>query len=117
MLNQEFQNDAVAPVFENYPADARAKWQPPFLRYASVMTRDQELALDTLQEAWVKIICGLAKLKDPLKFVGWSYRVINNQCLDNMRKQKRAKAYIDEETLHERAEAPFKQWGEKQRVD
>lgn len=65
------------------------KWQPPFLRYAAVMTRDNELAADVLQEAWIKIIRSLPKLKEPLKFPAWAYRIINNQCLDMLRKQQR----------------------------
>ena len=64
-----------------------AKWQPPFLKYASVMTRDRDLAADVLQDAWIKIIKGLPRLRDPLKFPGWAYRIINNQCLDTLRKQ------------------------------
>jgi RNA polymerase sigma factor (sigma-70 family) len=64
-----------------------AKWQPPFMKYASVMTRERELAADVLQDAWIKIIKGLPRLRDPLKFPGWAYRIINNQCLDALRKQ------------------------------
>lgn len=66
-----------------------AKWQPPFLRYASVMTRDKDLAADVLQDAWIKIIRSLPRLRDPLKFPAWAYRIINNQCLDALRKQNR----------------------------
>lgn len=65
-----------------------AKWQPPFLRYASVITRDRDLAADALQDAWIKIIRALPGLKDPLKFAVWAYRIINNQCIDALRKQK-----------------------------
>lgn len=65
------------------------KWQPPFYRYASVMTRDKDLAADILQDAWIKIIRSLPKLRDPLKFPAWSYRIINNQCMDALRRQKR----------------------------
>ncbi len=62
------------------------KWQPPFLRYASVMTRNPDMAKDVMQEAWMKIIRGLPKLRDPLKFPAWAFRIINNQCLDMLRR-------------------------------
>ena len=71
------------------------KWQPPFLRYASVMTRDTDLAKDVMQEAWLKIIRGLPKLREPLKFPAWAFRIINNQCLDVLRK-KRVFENVDE---------------------
>ena len=64
------------------------KWQPPFLRYAAVMTRNQDLSADIMQEAWIKIIKSLPGLRDPLKFTAWAYRIINNQCLDALRKLK-----------------------------
>ena len=62
------------------------KWQPPFLRYASVMTRNPDMAKDVVQEAWIKIIRSLPKLRDPLKCPAWAFRIINNQCLDTLRK-------------------------------
>ncbi len=62
------------------------KWQPPFLRYASVMTRNPDTAKDVMQEAWIKIIRALPKLRDPLKFPAWAFRIINNQCLDALRR-------------------------------
>ena len=64
------------------------KWQPPFLRYASVMTRDTDVAKDVMQESWIKIIRALPKLRDPLKFPAWAFRIINNQCLDVLRRVK-----------------------------
>jgi RNA polymerase sigma-70 factor (ECF subfamily) len=61
------------------------KWQPPFKRYASVITRDPTLAADVVQEAWIKIIRSLPRLREPLKFPAWSYRIINHQCMDALR--------------------------------
>lgn len=61
------------------------KWQPPFMRYASVITRDPTLAADVVQEAWIKIIRSLPRLREPLKFPAWSYRIINHQCMDALR--------------------------------
>ncbi len=61
------------------------KWQPPFLRYASIMTRNPDTAKDIIQDAWIKIIRALPKLRDPLKFPAWAFRIINNQCLDALR--------------------------------
>lgn len=62
------------------------KWQPPFLRYASLVTRDPDMAADILQEAWIKIIRALPSLRDPIRFNTWAYRIINNQCMDTLRK-------------------------------
>ena len=61
------------------------KWQPPFLRYASVITRNPDSAKDVMQDAWIKMIRGLPKLRDPLKFPAWAFRIIHHQCLDALR--------------------------------
>ena len=61
------------------------KWQPAFIRYAALITRDQALAADVIQEAWIKIVRSLPRLREPLKFPAWSYRIINHQCMDALR--------------------------------
>ena len=75
------------------------KWQPPFLRYASVMTRDPELAADAVQESWIKIIRALPRLREPLKFKAWAYRIITNQCLDSLRARRPSSADVDTRTV------------------
>lgn len=72
-----------------------AKWQPSFLRYATVMTRDRDQAADVLQDAWMKIIRSLPTLREPLRFPAWAYRIINNQCLDLIR-QRRPQEPVEE---------------------
>lgn len=72
-----------------------SKWQPAFLKYAIVMTRNPDLAADVMQEAWIKIIRSLPKLRDPLKFQSWAYRIVNNQCLDLLRKQRHVEPEVD----------------------
>lgn len=62
-----------------------AKWQPSFLRYATLLARDPDLAADILQDAWIKIIRALPGLRDPMRFNTWAYRIINNQCMDALR--------------------------------
>jgi RNA polymerase sigma factor (sigma-70 family) len=87
------------------------KWQPPFLRYASVMTGDNDLAADVLQDAWIKIIKSLPRLRDPLKFPAWAYRIVNNQCLDALRKRKK-----QDELTDRQATAPFLQLEDQDQV-
>ena len=65
------------------------KWQRPFQRFASVVTKDRDLAADIVQDSWIKIIKGLPHLRDPVSFQAWAYRIVNNQCMDAMRKHRR----------------------------
>lgn len=65
-----------------------AKWQPAFLRYATITLRDPDLAADVLQDAWIKILRNLPSLRDPLKYKVWAYRIISNQCMDAVRRRR-----------------------------
>jgi RNA polymerase sigma factor (sigma-70 family) len=51
------------------------------------VTKDPDLAADVVQEAWIKIIKALPRLKDPVSFQAWAYRIVNNQCMDVLRKR------------------------------
>lgn len=75
-------------------------WQQPFQRYASIVTKDPDLAADVVQEAWIKIIKALPRLKDPVSFQAWAYRIVNNQCMDVLR--KRSTQYRETNVLDEK---------------
>mgnify|MGYP000070625622 FL=1 len=59
------------------------------------MRRDQQLALDAVQEAWTAIVKSLPGLKDPARLIPWAFRIINNKCLDLLRRRQRVDAPLD----------------------
>ena len=77
------------------------KWQPAFLRFAKIVTKDNDLAADVVQDAWLKIIKGMPRLRDPVSFEAWAYRIVNNSCMDLIRKRKRRWIQQTEEVLDE----------------
>jgi len=40
------------------------RWQPGLISFATFVTRDQEAGREPVQEAWIAIMRGLAKLND-----------------------------------------------------
>ncbi len=66
-----------------------AKWQAPFLRFALIVTKEPDLAKDIVQDSWIKIIKALPGLRDPVSFRAWAYRIVNNRCMDVLRKRGR----------------------------
>ncbi len=69
--------------------DLIKRWQQPFQRFAMIVTKDPDLAADIVQDSWIKIIKGLPRLRDPVSFQAWAYRIVNNRCMDVLKKRNR----------------------------
>jgi RNA polymerase sigma-70 factor, ECF subfamily len=56
---------------------------------ARLIVRDQELARDAVQDAYIRAWRDLPGLRDPDKFDAWLHRLTVNSCLDAVRRRKR----------------------------
>lgn len=65
------------------------RWQGRFVGHACRMMGQPDAARDAVQEAWLAIVRGLARLDDPARFAPWAYRIVSNKCVDWVRKQGR----------------------------
>jgi RNA polymerase sigma factor (sigma-70 family) len=70
-------------------SDLVKRWQQPFQRFAIIVTKDKDLAADIVQESWIKILKSLPRLRDPVSFQAWAYRIVNNQCMDVLKRSRR----------------------------
>jgi len=61
----------------------------PLLTYAIACADSHDLGADALQDAWVQIVSGLRRLRDPASFRAWAYRVVTRRCADRVRAQQR----------------------------
>lgn len=68
------------------------RWQPRLLRYAFRLTHSQDAAPDIVQEAWMAIVKGLAKLDDPARFRPWAYRITTRKSVDWIHRQQRKRS-------------------------
>jgi RNA polymerase sigma-70 factor (ECF subfamily) len=59
------------------------------LTLAHRILRDVDLAEDATQQAIVAVWRELPKLRDPDKFEGWSYRILQNACRAELRRERR----------------------------
>jgi RNA polymerase sigma-70 factor (ECF subfamily) len=61
------------------------------------LTGNHEDASDVAQEAFVRAYSSLAEFRGDSSFATWLYRIVNNACLDELRKRRRQRVtYIDE---------------------
>ncbi len=65
------------------------RWHPRLLRHAYRLTGDREAAADTAQDAWIGIVRGIRRLRDPARFGAWALHIVRNKSRDWIRKESR----------------------------
>lgn len=65
------------------------RWQPRLHRHAWRLLGDAERAQDMVQEAWLEILRGLARLQDVAAFPAWAYRIVTRRCQRSFRRGSR----------------------------
>lgn len=83
------ERDAFRLLVERYQARA--------YRLALRILRDEDAARDAVQEAFVKAYNNLGKFEQRSAFFTWLYRLVKNQCLDMLRRDRSDRAVEWEE--------------------
>ncbi|WP_375551983.1 RNA polymerase sigma factor [Rhodophyticola porphyridii] len=60
---------------------------PRLLAHAVRLLGDREMARDVVQEAWVEILRGLPRLRDPVAFPAWATRIVTRRVARQIRRQ------------------------------
>lgn len=60
------------------------RWHPLLLRRAVRLLGEPHAAADAVQDAWVSVARGLARLDDPARFGAWVYRILTRRCADHV---------------------------------
>lgn len=74
-----------------------ARWQPRLHRHAWRVLGDAERARDMVQEAWVEILRGIARLDDVVAFPAWAYRIVTRRCQRSFARASREIVEFDED--------------------
>ena len=67
-------------------ADLVLEMESPLLYYAMKFTGSRDLALDVLQEVWIRAFRGIRKLKDPGALRPWLYSMAHGISIDHLRR-------------------------------
>jgi RNA polymerase sigma-70 factor, ECF subfamily len=65
--------------------DLVALLERPLLYYAAKLTGNTDVALDVLQDVWIKVFRGIRTLKNPASLRPWLYRITHGLAVDRIR--------------------------------
>lgn len=66
------------------------RWRPRHFAHARRLLSRDDAAADAVQDAWVGIVRGFAKVRDAARFPAWSYAIVTRRCRDIQRRAMRA---------------------------
>ncbi len=82
------------------------RWNPRLTAHAWRLLGDRDLAGDAVQEAWVEIVRGLARLADTGAFGAWAYRITSRRCAKAIGRAVRDRRGAESLHGHEEAAGP-----------
>jgi RNA polymerase sigma-70 factor (ECF subfamily) len=87
--------------------DLIARWHGPLWSYIRRVIGQRAEAEDTLQDVWLRVIRGIAHVRDGSRLRGWMFGIARRALMDRLRRQYRLPpaADVDAETLVAEPEA------------
>ena len=73
---------------ESY-AEIINRYQTKLMRYASYIMGDEHMGADAVQESFIKAYINLNGFDTKKKFSSWIYRIVHNEAMNALRKNKR----------------------------
>jgi RNA polymerase sigma factor (sigma-70 family) len=67
------------------------RWQPKLLAHAWRLMGEPEAARDVVQDAWLDIARGIARLEEASLFPAWAYRIVTRRAADGIRQRVSAR--------------------------
>jgi RNA polymerase sigma-70 factor (ECF subfamily) len=67
------------------------QWYQPIFRYAFKYFGEREIALEVTQKSFIKVANKLSMLNEPEYFQAWLYKIVANQCHEEVRRAKSKK--------------------------
>jgi RNA polymerase sigma-70 factor (ECF subfamily) len=77
-------------------AELFSRWNGRLTGHAFRLTGRADAAGDAVQETWVAILRGLARLDDPARFPGFAHRILARRCADWTRRMSRERRALPE---------------------
>ena len=64
-----------------------ARWHEPIWRYLRRLTNSDDAAADLAQDTWLKVLRGIASLREPASLRPWLFGIARRVAMDRLRRQ------------------------------
>ena len=71
------------------------RWHEPLWKYVRRLTGDEDAAGETVQEVWLRILRGIARLRDPSRIRSWIFGIARRTVMDRLRDKYAEPARVD----------------------
>jgi len=61
------------------------RWARPLRRHVARVAGDAQAADELVQDIWLRVVQGIARLQDPFKFRSWLFGIAHRRLMDEMR--------------------------------
>jgi RNA polymerase sigma factor (sigma-70 family) len=61
------------------------RWHEPLWKYARRLTGDDDAAAETVQDTWLRVLRGIARLRDPARLRPWLFGIARRVVMDRLR--------------------------------
>jgi len=88
------------------------RWHKPLWRYARNLAGNDAAADDAIQEVWLRVLRGIARLRDGARLRAWLFGIAHKVLMDRLREQyARPPAQdVDIDTLPAHEASPEREW-------
>src|SRR6187402_2728367 len=67
--------------------DLIERWHGPLWTYVRRLTGEDDAAMEVIQNVWIRVIRGVARLRDTSKFRAWMFGIARRTLMDRLREQ------------------------------
>ena len=70
------------------------RWHEPLWKYARRLTGDDESAAETVQDVWLRVLRGMARLREPARLRAWLFGIARRAVMDRLRQEYAAPSFV-----------------------
>jgi len=74
-----------------------ARWHGPLWAFVRRLTGADDIAHDTVQDVWLRVLRGIASLRDGARLRAWLFGIAHRAVMDRMRQKYRDARFVDDD--------------------
>lgn len=98
--NKELSDEAIIEKIRNSDQELYVliidRYQKKLIRYAYTLIKDEDKAIDIVQESFIKAFINLNNFNTEKKFSSWIYRIVHNQAINLAKKYQKETPLLED---------------------